>query len=133
MSRGNYYAISFSAARTCAQSEKLNVSVSPESGTVPMQTIYSSDGWDSYAWGFQAKRSEVELVIHNPGMDDDPACGPIIDSVAIQTLNPPRLTKCNHHDVLCMLHFLIYVLSTTLAKGLKLPCSFWYVFFPNLN
>ncbi|XP_078168319.1 BIIDXI-like protein At5g11420 isoform X3 [Carex rostrata] len=95
VSRGNYYAISFSAARTCAQSEKLNVSVSPESGTVPMQTIYSSNGWDLYAWGFQAKRSEVELVIHNPGMDDDPACGPIIDSVAIQTLNPPRLTKYN--------------------------------------
>ncbi|KAJ4768630.1 hypothetical protein LUZ62_079005 [Rhynchospora pubera] len=95
VSRGNYYSITFNAVRTCAQQEKLNVSVSPESDVMPMQTIYSSIGWDSYAWGFQAKHSVVELVIYNPGVDDDPACGPLIDSVAIQTLNPPRLTKYN--------------------------------------
>ncbi|KAJ4821354.1 hypothetical protein LUZ62_033920 [Rhynchospora pubera] len=95
ISRGTYYAISFNAVRTCARAEKLNVSVSPEWSIMPMQTIYGSNGWDSYAWGFQAKRTEVDLVIHNPGVDDDPACGPLIDSVAIETLNPPRLTKYN--------------------------------------
>ncbi|KAJ4768632.1 hypothetical protein LUZ62_079007 [Rhynchospora pubera] len=95
LSRGSYYAITFSAVRTCAQAEKLNVSVSPESSLVPMQTIYSSIGWDSYAWGFQAKFSKVDLVIHNPGVEEDPSCGPLIDSVAIQTLYPPPLTNDN--------------------------------------
>ncbi|KAJ3704180.1 hypothetical protein LUZ61_007885 [Rhynchospora tenuis] len=95
VSKGEYYAITFSAVRTCAQSEKLNVSISPESSLVPMQTVYSSIGWDSYSWGFQAKFSKVDLVIHNPGIEEDPACGPLIDAVAIQTLNPPPLTKYN--------------------------------------
>ncbi|KAJ4821357.1 hypothetical protein LUZ62_033923 [Rhynchospora pubera] len=95
LSRGSYYAITFSAVRTCAQAEQLNVSVSPESSLVPMQTIYSSIGWDSYAWGFQAKFSKVDLVIHNPGVDEDPSCGPLIDSVAIQTLYPPPPTNDN--------------------------------------
>lgn len=128
VSRGNYYAISFSAVRTCAQDEKLNVSVSTESGMVPMQTIYSSSGWDSYAWGFMAKRYEVDLVIHNPGVDDDTACGPLIDSVAIQTLHPPRLTKCNHHNVLRLdtsfLKLCFIVLSINHAYGLN------FSFFP---
>ncbi|KAJ3670877.1 hypothetical protein LUZ60_008303 [Juncus effusus] len=93
--KGSHYAITFSASRTCAQSEKLNVSVTPESGTVPMQTMYSSNGWDSYAWGFKAKVSEVDLVIHNPGVEEDPACGPLIDLVAVRTLYPPRPTRNN--------------------------------------
>ncbi|KAJ1688192.1 hypothetical protein LUZ63_019582 [Rhynchospora breviuscula] len=95
VSNGSYYAISFSAARTCAQAERLNVSVTPEFGVLPMQTMYSSSGWDSYAWAFKAKFSEVDLVIHNPGVEEDPACGPLIDSVAIRTLYPPRITKYN--------------------------------------
>ncbi|XP_078169154.1 protein BIIDXI-like isoform X1 [Carex rostrata] len=95
VSTGSYYAITFSAVRTCAQNEQLNISVYPESSLMPMQTIYSSDGWDSYAWGFQAKYDYVELVIHNPGVDEDPACGPLIDSVAIQTLYPPPLSEYN--------------------------------------
>ncbi|XP_078168967.1 BIIDXI-like protein At5g11420 [Carex rostrata] len=95
LSRGSYYAITFSAARTCAQSEQLNVTVSPESSLIPMQTIYNSIGWDSYAWGFQAKHSKGDLVIHNTGVEEDPACGPLIDSVAFEFLYPPPLTKYN--------------------------------------
>nr|CAD1823926.1 unnamed protein product [Ananas comosus var. bracteatus] len=64
----------------------------PDSGVLPMQTMYSSTGWDSYAWGFRALFDELDLVIHNPGLEEDPACGPLIDSVAIRTLYPPRLT-----------------------------------------
>ncbi|KAJ4821356.1 hypothetical protein LUZ62_033922 [Rhynchospora pubera] len=60
-----------------------------------LKTVYSSIGWDSYSWGFQAKFSKVDLVIHNPGIEEDPACGPLIDAVAIQTLDPPPLTKYN--------------------------------------
>lgn len=95
VSRGSYYAVTFSAARTCAQAERLNVSVSPEWGVLPMQTIYGSNGWDSYAWAFKAKLDAVTLVIHNPGVEEDPACGPLIDAVAIRALYPPTLTRGN--------------------------------------
>ncbi|XP_062214886.1 protein BIIDXI-like [Phragmites australis] len=95
VTRGSYYAITFSAARTCAQAERLNVSVSPEWGVLPMQTIYGSNGWDSYAWAFKAKLDVVTLVIHNPGVEEDPACGPLIDAIAIRALYPPKLVRGN--------------------------------------
>jgi hypothetical protein len=77
-----------------AQAERLNVSASGQHGVLPMQTVYSSNGWDSYAWAWAADAGEVELVIHNPGVHEDPrACGPLIDSVAVKTLNPPRRTN----------------------------------------
>lgn len=34
-------------------------------------------------------------MIHNPGVEEDPACGPLIDNVAIRALYPPRLTNKN--------------------------------------
>ncbi|KAF8393265.1 hypothetical protein HHK36_021506 [Tetracentron sinense] len=92
---GMYYSITFSAARTCAQEERLNVSVAPDSGVLPMQTMYSSNGWDSYAWAFQADYPVVEILIHNPGVEEDPACGPLIDSIAMRSLYPPRATNKN--------------------------------------
>ncbi|KAI4377627.1 hypothetical protein MLD38_015224 [Melastoma candidum] len=93
--KGMYYSITFSAARTCAKEEKLNLSVAPDWGVLPMQTMYSSNGWDSYAWAFQAELDIAEIVIHNPGVEEDPACGPLIDSVAIRALYPPRATNRN--------------------------------------
>ncbi|XP_047061996.1 uncharacterized protein LOC124669421 [Lolium rigidum] len=95
VTRRRGYSITFSAARTCAQAEKLNVSVIWDSGLLPIQTLYTSSGWDSYAWAFKAKHTVVWLTIHNPGVEEDPACGPVIDSVAIKTLNSPRRTKSN--------------------------------------
>lgn len=97
VTRRAYYSITFSAARTCAQKEKLNVSVTPEFGVLPIQTVYTSSGWDSYSWAFRAKHSVVWLSIHNPGEEEDPACGPLIDSIAIKNLYPPRRTKGNSH------------------------------------
>ncbi|XWS16992.1 hypothetical protein CRYUN_Cryun33cG0029300 [Craigia yunnanensis] len=93
--KGMYYSITFSAARTCAQEERLNVTVAPDSGVLPIQTVYSSTGWDNYAWAFKAESDEVELIIHNPGVEEDPACGPLIDAVAIKALYPPRPTNKN--------------------------------------
>lgn len=95
VTRRTFYSITFSAARTCAQAEKLNVSVASDSGLLPIQTVYASIGWDSYSWAFKAMHSVVSLAIHNPGVEDDPACGPMIDSVAIKTLKPPQHTKSN--------------------------------------
>ncbi|XP_028766317.1 uncharacterized protein LOC114724178 [Neltuma alba] len=98
--KGMFYAITFSAGRTCAQEEKINVTVIPTSeksdwGVFPIQTVYSSKGWDAYSCGFRADYPEAEIVIHNPGLEEDPACGPIIDSVAIKALYPSRRTKDN--------------------------------------
>ncbi|KAL6604465.1 hypothetical protein ACP70R_042892 [Stipagrostis hirtigluma subsp. patula] len=96
--RGARYSLTFSAARTCAQAERLNVSAFGQWGVVAMQTMYSSNGWDSYAWAWDAGAAgggEVEVVIHNPGVDEDPACGPLIDSVAVKALTPPRRTNRN--------------------------------------
>ncbi|KAH1131530.1 hypothetical protein J1N35_002908 [Gossypium stocksii] len=93
--KGMYYSITFSAARTCAQEERLNVTVAPDSGVLPIQTVYSSSGWDNYAWAFKAIYEVAELIIHNPGVEEDPACGPLIDAVAIKALYPPRPTNKN--------------------------------------
>ncbi|KAK9079472.1 hypothetical protein SSX86_001144 [Deinandra increscens subsp. villosa] len=95
VTKGMYYSITFSAARTCAQEETLNVSVAPDFGVLPMQTLYSSSGWDSYAWAFQAEYTTATIKLHNPGVEEDPACGPLIDSIAIKTLYPPRPSKEN--------------------------------------
>ncbi|XP_019150105.1 PREDICTED: uncharacterized protein LOC109146909 [Ipomoea nil] len=98
--KGTYYSLSFTFARTCAQEERLNVSVSPNSepndwGMLPLQTMYSSDGWDSYSWAFLAEAEAVDIVLHNPAAEKDPACGPLIDSVALKSLNPPRRRRGN--------------------------------------
>ncbi|KMZ63379.1 hypothetical protein ZOSMA_40G00070 [Zostera marina] len=95
VTKGMHYSISFGAARTCAQAEKLNISVTPDFGVLPIQTMYSSNGWDTYAWGFRADFSQVDLVLHNTGIEEDPACGPLIDSIAVKTLYPPRRTNQN--------------------------------------
>lgn len=62
--KGSYYSLTFSVARTCAQMETLNVSVPPDAGELPMQTIYSSTGWDSYAWAFRAPTKMVDVIVH---------------------------------------------------------------------
>lgn len=90
---GTLYSLTFSASRTCAQDEVLRVSVPPFSGDLPLQTLYSSFGADTYAWGFYAPNSTAEVIFHNTGMQEDPACGPLLDAVAIKELRPPRPTR----------------------------------------
>lgn len=91
--KGALYSVTFSAARTCAQLEALNVSVPPASQTIDLQTLYSVQGWDTYAWAFQAAEAEAKVVFRNPGMEDDPTCGPIIDDIAIKKLFVPDRPK----------------------------------------
>ncbi|KAF3449922.1 hypothetical protein FNV43_RR06001 [Rhamnella rubrinervis] len=93
--KGSIYAITFSAARTCAQLEALNVSVLPASQTIDLQTLYNVQGWDPYAMAFEAEEEDVSLVFKNPGMEDDPTCGPIIDDIAIKKLFTPDPPKDN--------------------------------------
>lgn len=91
--KGFTYSVTFSAARTCAQLESLNVSVAPASQTIDLQTLYNVQGWDPYAWAFEAEVDDVRLAFRNPGMEDDPTCGPIIDDIAIKKLFTPDRSK----------------------------------------
>ncbi|CAH2034423.1 unnamed protein product [Thlaspi arvense] len=78
--------------RSCAQLESINVSVDEilASRNVDLQTLYSVQGWDPYAWAFEAEEDHVRLIFKNPGMEDDPTCGPIIDDIAIKKLFTPE-------------------------------------------
>nr|XP_010911072.2 LOW QUALITY PROTEIN: uncharacterized protein LOC105037066 [Elaeis guineensis] len=92
LEKGSTYSVTFSAARTCAQLEALNVSAAGAVATVDLQTLYSVEGWDAYAWAFQAQQeegAETKLAFKNPGMEDDPSCGPIIDNIAVKKLFTP--------------------------------------------
>ncbi|KAK3003289.1 hypothetical protein RJ639_020008 [Escallonia herrerae] len=92
---GSLYALTFGASRTCAQEEVLRVSVPPQSGDLPLQTLYSSNGGDTYAYGFKAVSNATKVTFHNPGVQENPACGPLLDAVAIKELFPPRPTRVN--------------------------------------
>ncbi|OVA19402.1 Protein of unknown function DUF642 [Macleaya cordata] len=87
--KGSLYALTFGASRTCAQDEVLRVVVPPAQGDLPLQTLYSSNGGDTYAWGFRATSNFAKVIFHNPGVQEDPACGPLLDAVAIKELFPP--------------------------------------------
>ncbi|GMI95738.1 hypothetical protein like AT3G08030 [Hibiscus trionum] len=92
---GVLYALTFGASRTCAQEEVLRVSVGTQSGDLPLQTLYSSFGDDVYAWGFIPKTKYATVVFHNPGVQEDPTCGPLLDAVAIKELVRPMPTRDN--------------------------------------
>lgn len=112
---GSLYALTFGASRTCAQDEVLRVSAPPLSGDLPLQTLYSSNGGDTYAWGFRATSNSAKIIFHNPGKQEDPACGPLIDAVAIKLLPPPAATKGLNQSTIssfcCKIHVLICVFS----------------------
>ncbi|KAK4795496.1 hypothetical protein SAY86_027822 [Trapa natans] len=92
---GLLYALTFGASRTCNQDEVFRVSVPPQSGDISLQTLYSSNGGDTYAWGFRPTSNVTEVIFHNPGIQKDPACGPLLDAVAIKELFPPKPTTAN--------------------------------------
>uniref|UniRef100_A0A7N0TIP7 DUF642 domain-containing protein n=1 Tax=Kalanchoe fedtschenkoi TaxID=63787 RepID=A0A7N0TIP7_KALFE len=93
--KGALYALTFSASRTCAQDEVLRVSVGLQTGDLPLQTLYSSNGGDTYGWGFVADSDVVKVTFHNTGVQEDPTCGPLIDAVAIKQLQEQLPTRAN--------------------------------------
>ncbi|KAG7036591.1 hypothetical protein SDJN02_00210 [Cucurbita argyrosperma subsp. argyrosperma] len=60
LKKGSLYALTFGASRTCAQDEVLTVLVPPQNGSLPLQTLYSSNGGDVYAFGFIAPADSVK-------------------------------------------------------------------------
>ncbi|KAK4798956.1 hypothetical protein SAY86_024321 [Trapa natans] len=95
--QGSLYSLTFGATRTCAQDEVLRISVRPggQSTDLGIQTLYSSDGGDTYAWAFKAASDVVKVTFHNPGIQEDPTCGPLLDAVAVKEILPPTSTKGN--------------------------------------
>ncbi|CAN4107211.1 unnamed protein product [Withania somnifera] len=65
------------------------------SSDLSIQTLYSADGGDTYAWAFKTTSNFVKVTFHNPGMQEDPACGPLIDHVAIKEMPMATYTKGN--------------------------------------
>ncbi|KAF8398358.1 hypothetical protein HHK36_017285 [Tetracentron sinense] len=92
---GSMYFLTFGATKTCAQDEVLRVSVPALSGDLSLQTLYSSNGGDTYAWAFQATSKVFNVTFHNPGIQEDPTCGPLLDAVAIKEMVPLKLTRGN--------------------------------------
>lgn len=98
---GSIYTLTFGATRTCAQDEVLRVSVPGMWSNLPIQTLYSTDGGDTYAWSFKATSSVVKVTFHNPGMQEDPTCGPLLDAIAIKEMLPLKLTKGKSFKIYC--------------------------------
>ncbi|XP_024982205.1 uncharacterized protein LOC112518662 [Cynara cardunculus var. scolymus] len=92
---GSTYSLTFSATRTCAQDEKLIVFAGGNSGELPIQTLYSTDGGDTYAYAFKATRNITKITFHNPGIQEDPTCGPLLDAIAIKKMAPLRYSAGN--------------------------------------
>ncbi|GJS18076.1 putative reverse transcriptase domain-containing protein [Tanacetum coccineum] len=95
LEKGEIYSITFSASCTCAQLQSLNVYVPLASQTIDLQTFYSVQGWDTYAWAFQADQDDASVVFMNLGIEDDPTSGPIINDIAIKKLFVPTKSKDN--------------------------------------
>ncbi|RDX60757.1 hypothetical protein CR513_61077 [Mucuna pruriens] len=91
---GQLYALILGASRTCAQDEVLRISVPPQTGDVPLQTLYNLNG-DVIAWGFKATSNVAKVTFHNPGVQEDPSCGPLLDAIAIREFYPPMPTRVN--------------------------------------
>ncbi|GFP87745.1 hypothetical protein PHJA_000918200 [Phtheirospermum japonicum] len=62
---------------------------------LPIQTLYSTDGGDTYAWSFKASSSVVKVTFHNHGTQEDPTCGPLLDAIAIKEMQPLKYTRGN--------------------------------------
>ncbi|XP_061966167.1 protein TEEBE-like [Populus nigra] len=92
---GSIYALTFGATRTCAQDEVLRVSVPGQSSDLPLQTLYSSNGGDTYALAWKATSKAVKVTFHNPGIQEDPTCGPLLDAIAIKEMLPLKYSKDN--------------------------------------
>ncbi|KAH0882053.1 hypothetical protein HID58_058149 [Brassica napus] len=63
--RGVVYSLTVGVTRSCAGDKKIIVSVSGRSGKIPIETIFSSDAGDSYAWAFTAMSDVVRVTLQN--------------------------------------------------------------------
>ncbi|XP_021839221.1 protein DUF642 L-GALACTONO-1,4-LACTONE-RESPONSIVE GENE 2-like [Spinacia oleracea] len=90
LKKDSYYSITFSTTRTCAQEEAIRLAASGVSIDLPIQTVYDSNGGDTYAWAFKATSEVVKITLKNPGVEEDPTCGPLLDAIAIKEILIPH-------------------------------------------
>ncbi|MBA0850654.1 hypothetical protein Goshw_003681 [Gossypium schwendimanii] len=90
---GYVYSLIFGATRTCAQDEVLRISVPGQTTDISIQTLYSTDGGDTIALAFKAIAPIVRVTFHNPGIQEDPTCGPLLDAIAIKLMPPAKYTR----------------------------------------
>ncbi|BBH07337.1 Protein of unknown function D [Prunus dulcis] len=84
VTQGSVYSLTFGATRTCSQDEVLRISIPGQSADLSLQTLYSSDGGDTYAWAFRATSKVVK---------EDPTCGPLLDAIAIKEILPLKYIR----------------------------------------
>lgn len=58
------------------------------SGELPIQTLYSTDGGDMYAYAFKAISRKMKIAFYNHGIQEDPTWGPLLDAIAIKKMKP---------------------------------------------
>ncbi|KAM7255581.1 hypothetical protein ACFE04_008479 [Oxalis oulophora] len=58
----------------------------------------------TYAFGFRATSNVTKVTFHNPGVQEDPACGPLLDAVALKELFYPRTTREVPHRLVNSTH-----------------------------
>ncbi|CAB4317111.1 unnamed protein product [Prunus armeniaca] len=93
VNQGSVYSLTFGATRTCSQDEVLRISIPGQSADLSLQTLYSSDGGDTYAWAFRATSKVVKVTFHNLGVQEDPTCGPLLDAIAIKEILPLKYIR----------------------------------------
>jgi len=124
---GLVYSLTFGATRTCAQDENIKVSVPGQANELPLQTVFSSDGGDTYAWAFKATSDVVKVTFHNPGVQEDRTCGPLLDVVAIKEILPLRYTRGKSINISGLVNVIYFELLQfdpyTLAMCLCLACN----------
>ncbi|KAJ4962991.1 hypothetical protein NE237_022930 [Protea cynaroides] len=57
--------------------------------------IFIAGSTNTYAWGFRATSKVAKVIFYNPDIQENPACGPLLDTVAIKELYSPMPTKFN--------------------------------------
>ena len=106
------YTLSFGTTRTCAQDEVLRIEAAGQSANVSIQTLYSNGG-DTYAFTFRANRNNVKLTFHNPGVQEDPTCGPLLDQIFIKQMPPVRRLPGKHIFISLLPSVQIFILFWT--------------------
>ncbi|XP_021839198.2 protein DUF642 L-GALACTONO-1,4-LACTONE-RESPONSIVE GENE 2-like [Spinacia oleracea] len=89
-----YYSITFSATRTCPLDKFIRITYGGGSADFgfPSKTLYLSDKADTFAWGLRTATGTSYIHFSNPtGHPKYPACGPLIQAVAIKELPPPPI------------------------------------------
>ncbi|KAL2923609.1 Lipoyl synthase [Bienertia sinuspersici] len=86
--KGTYYSLTFSATRTCVLDEVLTVSADDVWTNLSIQTLFTSNGGDTYAWAFEATSDTVKVTFYNSGDQENSLCGPLLDAIAIKEMKP---------------------------------------------